>query len=57
MANGIGHENEPVRGGRTDAGKQGKVKVNGASAKSAKRKPGESGVWRRTVAQGWWIRI
>lgn len=47
LVNGIGHEKEPVKGSKIDAGKQGKGKVNGASAKfTAKRKPGESGVWR-----------
>ncbi len=47
LVNGIGHENEPVKGSKNDAGKQGKGKVNGASVKpAAKRKPGESREWR-----------
>ena len=40
--NGIGHDSEPVKGRQIVEGKQGKGKVNGASAKpTAKRKPGE----------------
>lgn len=42
LVNGFGHENEPVRGSKSDGVKSGKGKVNGASAKpAAKRKPGE----------------
>lgn len=45
LVNGIGHEDEPVKGSRIDAEKQGKGKVNGTSTKpAAKRKPGKSGV-------------
>ena len=42
LANGIGHENEAVKGSQKENGKSGKAKVNGAGAKpAAKRKPGE----------------
>jgi len=41
LVNGIGLENEPAKEHRIDIGRQGKGKVNGASAKpAAKRKPG-----------------
>ena len=40
--NGIGNDSEPVKPRQDAEGKQGKSKVNGASAKpAAKRKPGE----------------
>lgn len=42
MVNGIGNENEPAKGSKSDGGKMGKGKVNGVHMKpAAKRKPGE----------------
>lgn len=42
LVNGIGNENESAKGSKSDGGKSGKGKANGAHTKpAAKRKPGE----------------
>ena len=51
--NGIGNDSEPVKPRQNVEGKQGKGKVNGASAKpAAKRKPGE-----QPLSLGWTLRL
>lgn len=55
LVNGIGHENEPLKGSKSDVGKQGRGKANGVSAKPAPKRKPEPGRSPRTRQSCRWI--